>query len=194
MQSIAADAFVPIIPVAKGHRANSLSIHGELAYGNGIADLYTGLSGGIVFPFLTNTTNQNPAPVYSAPIDNGIVAFDLNGNVHAIQWTSALGGLQYYLPIADGRVFVVGNYGHMESNNTAQFVAPASSVDDPTSNHQNVSGAGVRKSIDLIDGSLFVDAWTGVRFGLEGAYYMDHYVDGVQANNVRVDLGGLFIF
>jgi hypothetical protein len=194
MESIAADAYVPIIPVSKGHRANALSVHGEYVYGQGIADLYTGLTGGIVFPFLTNTTAQNPAPVYSAPIDNGLVAFDSNGNLHYVEWTSMLAGLQYYLPIGEGRVFIVGNYGHMESNNTSQFVAARSAIDDPTSNHQNVSGAGVRKSIDLIDGSLFVDAWTGVRFGVEGAYYMDHYVDGVTANNVRIDVGGLFIF
>jgi hypothetical protein len=195
MESVAVDGYIPVIPATKTRRANSLSVQGELVYGSGISDLYTGLTGGILFPYLANTSGQNPQPVYAPNIDNGMVAFDLQGNLHAIQWTSIVGGLQYYLPAGDGRVFVVANYAHMQSNNTSQFAVDYNNTSpDTTVNHQQSATSGTRKSIDFFDASLFVDAWTGVRFGVEGAYYMDHYLDGVQANNVRVDVGGMFIF
>ncbi|MGO8995000.1 MAG: hypothetical protein ACLQVI_16925 [Polyangiaceae bacterium] len=194
-ESVAVDAFVPIIPATKTRRSNSLSLHGELVYGNGISDLYTGLTGGIAFPYLTNTTPTNPQPVYSPNIDNGMVAFDLQGNLHAVQWTSYLAGLQYYLPFANGRVFLAVNYAHMQSNNTSQFTSDFTNAPpDPLSNHQNSSTWGTRKSIDFGDASLFADVMSGVRVGVEGALYFDHYVDGVQAKNTRVDAAGIFMF
>ena len=42
----AADAFIPVIPGSKEHKDNSLALNGELAFGEGSADFYTGLSGG----------------------------------------------------------------------------------------------------------------------------------------------------
>src|SRR5208282_1921365 len=50
--SLAADAFLPILPASKEHRDNALSITGEFVYGAGISDLYTGLNGGVQFPFI----------------------------------------------------------------------------------------------------------------------------------------------
>ncbi len=194
--SVAGDLFLPIVPVRHGKKDNALSVHGEVVYGNGISDLYTGLTGGVTFPYLTNVNlGLNPAPVYTANIDNGMVAFDLRGDLRAIEWTAYLAGLQYYLPVDNGRVFVVANYAHMESDNTAQFAANYNdSSPSPGTNHQNSATSSTRKSIDFYDASLFVDAMTGVRIGVEGAYYQDHYVDGVQANNIRVDLAGMFLF
>ena len=53
--AIAVDAFIPVIPGSKGHMGNSLSILGELVDGAGIADMYTGLTGGVGYPTLPAT-------------------------------------------------------------------------------------------------------------------------------------------
>jgi hypothetical protein len=194
MFSLALDGFVPIIPATKDKRDNALSVHGEFVSGQGSSDLYTGLTGGITFPYLPNTTGINPAPSYPQNVDNGIAAFDANGNLHAINWTSYLFGLQYYLPIANGRVFVAGNYSHMQSSNIADFTQSfGNAAPDPTKFHFT-SDAAVRKSIDFVDAMLFGDVTNGVRLGVEWAHYVDHYVDGTSAKNDRIQGAGMFMF
>ena len=47
MSAIAADAFIPIVPVSKDHKGNSLSVDGEFSSGYGDADQFIGLTGGI---------------------------------------------------------------------------------------------------------------------------------------------------
>jgi hypothetical protein len=51
-EGIAVDAFIPVIPATKTTKGNSLSISGEVAYGRGLADLYTGFTGGVLNPAL----------------------------------------------------------------------------------------------------------------------------------------------
>jgi hypothetical protein len=194
MQSLAVDVFIPVIPTRDIHRGNALSIHGEFVNGNGIADLYTSLTGGISFPSVPNTTNLNPAPTYPQDIDNGLVMFDSKGNLHAINWNSVLAGLQYYFPFTDGRLFLVANYAHMQSSNIADFTTNYHGISPDPNALDFTSSATVRKSIDLLDFDLFADVTRGVRIGVEYAQYFDHYVDGTLAKNTRVQGAGLFIF
>ncbi len=194
MFSFAVDGFIPIIPATREHRDNALSIHGEVVSGNGIADLYTGLTGGLQFPYLPNTTNINPAPTYPQNIDNGLVMFDAKGNLHAINWTSYLMGLQYYFPFTNGRVFLAVNYSHMQSGNIADFTQSFGNVAPNPNAFHFTSSASVRKSMDFVDGSLFADVTRGVRVGIEYARYFDHYVDGTLAKDVRVQGAGMFLF
>ena len=76
----AVDGFIPVIPVTDVHdRRNALSIVGEFSTGAGISDLYTDLTGGALFPTLTNPQDRqqptNPPPVYPQNIDSGIATF-----------------------------------------------------------------------------------------------------------------------
>jgi hypothetical protein len=194
MESIAVDGFIPIIPARNGRQDNALSIHGEFVSGNGISDLYTSLTGGVTYPAVPNTTAINPAPTYPADTDNGLVGFDRLGNLHAINWTSYLFGLQYYLPVGNGRVFIVANYSHMQSANIADFTQDYHGVSANPNALDFTSATNVRKSIDFVDGSLFVDAARGVRIGVEYARYFDHYVDGTLAKDIRVQGAGMFLF
>jgi hypothetical protein len=45
------------------------------------------------------------------------VTFDADGNLKTIDWNALVVGLQYYLPVADGRVWVSANYSQLKSNN-----------------------------------------------------------------------------
>jgi hypothetical protein len=115
---VAVDAFVPVIPARSPiDRKNALSLNAEFTTGSGIADLYTGLTGGALFPTLPNPGNLDPAPLYRPNIDAGMVTFDADGNLKTIDWRAIVVGVQYYLPIADGRIWVSGNYSQLKSNN-----------------------------------------------------------------------------
>jgi hypothetical protein len=171
---LSVDALVPIIPATKESHDHALTIQGSYVTGAGIADLYTGLSGGVGNPTLPN------GMAYTPNIDNGLVLFheDADGrfSLHPIQWTSWLVGAQYYLP--GGMVWLAGNYSHLASSNAHLFGAPGKVFDEA----------------DWFDGNVFVDATANVRFGLEVARTRQTYVDGVKAGNTRVQLAAFLLF
>jgi hypothetical protein len=193
----AVDLFLPILPAREDKRDNALSLTGELVYGAGIGDLYTGLNSGVQFPNIPNNTGLANTPTWPQNIDNGLVAYDINPGgfaLHAVQWTSAMVGLQYYLPGLHGRAWISGNYSHMESNNTSQFARALTDTPNPQNYYFQTSTAQVRKGEDWWDANLFFDPVRAVRVGLEFASFMDHYVDGFTAKNYRAQVSGFFIF
>jgi hypothetical protein len=175
MSAFAVDGFIPILPGTKDKKGNSLSLNGEFASGYGFADLYTGLTGGIAFP-------TYPAPAGGAPpvanIDPGIVTYDAGGGLHGIQWTSYLVGAQYYLPGIDGKIFISGNYSHIQSANSHFYGAAARTT----------------AAEDWFDVNLFADPVPAVRVGLEYANFNTMTVDGIHSLNHRLQLSGFFIF
>jgi hypothetical protein len=177
--AIAGNIFLPVIPASKEKKGNSLSLVGQGAYGYGISDLFSGLTGGVGFPALPNPTMASPAPVYSANIDPGIVTYDGNGNLHFIQWLAILGGVQYYFPGLDGKMFVSANYSHLESPNTSDYFPNSKSV---------------RKSLDFWDVSLMADVTDAVRLGVEFADWRDDYLDSTHASNQRGQISAWYIF
>lgn len=192
-QSFAVDAFIPVIP-AKKRAGNALSVLGEFVYGSGIADLYTGLTGGAQMPTVANTTGLNPAPQYPQNVDNGLVVFDLDGSLHAIKWTTFLVGVQYTLPGFGGNVWITANYSRQISPNLADYTRPyAATLPNPQAAYY-ASAAQARKSMDFIDASLIAEVVPGLRLGAEYARYADRYVDGVHATNHRVQAAAIFLF
>jgi len=183
------DAFIPILPAKMDEKNNivgltpagSLSLNGNFVTGYGIADLYSGLTGGITFPALPNPTGAVPAPVYPQNIDNGIATFDPSGALHFVQWTSYIMGLQYYLPGVNGKVWISGNYMHIESSNTTTLV-PAAGL------------TKVLASADMVDGNVFLDLLPGFRLGVEFARNWSLYGDGQKPINDRVQGSAFFIF
>lgn len=170
----AIDAFLPVIPGSRGHMGNSLSLNGEFASGYGDADLYTGLTGGT-----TLAGGLTLPATYTQDLDNGIASFTSTGALNLIQWTSYLLGLQYYLPGANGDVWISGNFSHMESSNTPTLY-PGS--------------AKVRGAEDWWDANLFFNATPALRLGFEYAQFIDHYVDGSSPLNQRVQFSGFFLY
>jgi hypothetical protein len=175
---VAIDGYLPIIPATKDRKDNALSFNGEFASGYGMADFYTGLTGGAGFPGVPNPTNATPAPAYTANIDPGIVTYNAAGDLHYIQWTSFLVGLQYYLPATNGRAWISGNFSHMTSANLPSLATRAK----------------VRADEYWYDANLFVEPVTAVRVGLEYANFRDVYGDGTDATNHRFQLSGFFLF
>ena len=175
---VSLDALIPLIPATKEHRENALTLTGDFVTGAGIADLYTGLTGGVAQPLLPNPTGANPAPVYTPNIDNGLALFVPDGTLHPVQWTSYRVGAQYYLP-PSGNVWVSGNYSHMHSANAHAF-ANAKNTPWDTS--------------DWFDVNLFWDVTPAVRFGLTFDRFNQTYIDGVDATNYRVQFSAWYLF
>jgi hypothetical protein len=173
---IAVDAFVPVLPGTKERKDNSLSLNGEFADGYGSADFYTGLTGGIGWPTIPGT--PAPGTAFTPNIDPGVATYDAAGGLHLIHWQSYLFGAQYYLPGLDGRMWVSGNYSHMESSNMHFYGAPTKTT----------------AAEDWFDVNVFGDVTSAVRVGAEYANTNTMYVDGVHAINHRVQLSGFYIF
>jgi hypothetical protein len=189
--AIVADALVPVTRATVDKRDNALTLIGEFATGYGDADMYTGLTGGIGFPAV--------AGGYSPDIDSGIVTFDTSGKLHGIQYTSYLVGAQYYLPVFDGRVWIAGNYSHLESANSHYYTFITNSGTKPplgclAGAARTSTSCGVLAANDFFDVSLFVDPVSAVRFGLDYANTRTTYVDGIAAINHRIQFSGFFIF
>jgi hypothetical protein len=187
--SIAVDAFIPIIP-AKQRQGNAMSITGEFSTGYGNADLYTGLSGGAPAPNYTVTTTTKgvaSTAVDSADVDPGLVMYDNLGNLHLVQWTSWIVGLQYYLPGLDGKVWISGNLSGISSSNLQNGFGNAT-----TGNAFN--STKVRLSELWGDGNVFWAATDAVRFGFETAMFDDEYTDRTHAQNIRAQFSAYFIY
>jgi hypothetical protein len=174
---LAVNALIPVVPATKESRANALTLLGEFITGGGIADYYTGLSGGVAQPALPNPMMTNPAPVYTPNVDNGLVIFKADGTLHPVRWQSYGAGLQYFLPPA-GKVGIVGNYSHLTSENAHAFGTAARIFDKQ----------------DFIDGNLFFDITPAVRLGVDFVWINQTYVDGVEAKDYRGQLSGYLIF
>lgn len=200
--SLAADAFIPVLPATKDTRDNALSLTGEVVYGGGIADLYTGLNGGLTFPYVPQGMFAANTQTWPQNIDNGLVNYDITGYaLHPVQWTTYMLGLQYYLPALKGKVWVSANYSHTQSRDSSLLGNYSATSDfarqgatNPQAYYYSQSPAQLRSSEDWWDANVFVDPLPSVRVGLELAEFIDHYVDGYTATNVRGQLSGFFLF
>jgi hypothetical protein len=191
-ESIAVDAMLPIIPATKERKGNSMTLTGEFAWGSGISDLYTGLTGGVpISPTLPNPMMTMPPPAYTADFDQGQLSFDAAGGLHAVDWRSFNLGLQYYFPALDGRLWLSGNYSRMWSDNSGTLLGLAAA---PTAALIATAKSKIRDHEDWFDVNIFGDPYPGVRLGIEYSRFIDTYVDGVHGVNDRGQFSGWFIF
>jgi hypothetical protein len=178
---IAANAFLPVIPASNAKkRGNSLSLTGEYSRGTGIADMYSDLTGGLLFPQLPNSQDRedptNPPPVYTPNIDPGIVTFDGDNRLRTCDWEGFVAGLQYYLPILDGRVWVSATHSQLRSDNIVE-ITPAA------------GRGGIYDHAWYYDGSLFVAITDAIQMGVALQRIDQRLGDGVKTQNYRTEFG-----
>jgi len=186
---LAVNAFVPVIGARSAtDRGNALSLTGEFTTGTGTPDLYTGLTGGALFPLLPDPSgNITPPPLYRPNIDSGIVTYDANGNLKTIDWRAFVIGLQYYLPIGGGRVWIAATYSRLESANILALTPEA-------------SRGGVFIKQQYFDGSLFVTLTPAVQLGLSFQQTQQTFGDSPfngahpEGKNMRSEAGLRFFF
>jgi hypothetical protein len=177
---ISVDALIPIIPGTLDHRGDALTVTGSFVQGTGIADFYTGLTGGLGFPALPNPAMATPAPAYTPNIDPGLVTYTATGDLHTIDWRSFLVGAQYYLP-PSGRVWISANFSQLSSKNIELYATGA-------------QAASVFKRSQWVDGNLFVDLNAALRIGAEVAWSHQKLVDDSTRHNYRIQTSAFYIF
>ena len=194
--SIAVDAFIPVIPSSREHMGNSLSLVGEFVDGQGISDMYTGLVSGVVFPTVPNPTMVATPTVYNPQIDAGIANINPTSQaVSFIEWRTIRGGLQYYFPGVDGKMWLSGNYANVNSPNAGSFATTTTTAATATTPAKTTTTAGtLRSTLNFFDVNLMGDVTPAVRLGIEYAYYTDKYADGISGTNHRVQGSAYYIF
>jgi len=179
---VSVDGIIPVVPATAADWDNALTLTASFVRGQAIADLFTGLTGGV--SLATPAAAAGTTSSFTSDIDNGLVIFTSDGQMHAIRWQSVLVGAQYYFPTTPFRMWISGNYSHMSSGdigNIAETTGP------------NTKSKIFNKS-DFADGNLFVDATQAIRFGLEYAWFRQTYLDGTKGTNNRVQFSAFYIF
>jgi hypothetical protein len=150
----AASLLLPVIPAsAQYDHGNALTLTGEFSIGTGIADMYTGMDGGSRFPLLPGVTATMPALQYQANVDPGLVTFDRTFSLKTVNWRAFVGGLQYYLPIENNRVWVSGLYSRIWSDNI-KTLTPMDSL------------GAIFTKMEYIDGSIQMELSPAVVLGI----------------------------
>jgi hypothetical protein len=171
---LSVDALVPVIPASDGNdRKNRLTLTGSYVIGTGIADLLT-TGGGAQFPTLPNPAQQSPPPVYASDIDPSLVTFDVTtGIAHTIDWYAYKAGLQYYLPVFDGRMLFAANYTYSHSKNMRDLY--------PCAGTEIELLGTIADTSQYADANFFFDATPSIRFGVSGQYTKVDYL-GANSN------------
>lgn len=184
--AISFDALVPIIPSSNGDKANKLTAVATFVMTKGAGDLLGGITGIASSSACTTATSQClsaalPATASGAVYpDNNQVAWDSDGEFHAISWNGFLVGADYYLP-PSGRFFISATYSQAKSNNVADY-APAASL------------SNIYTQATHYDGNLFCDVTPAVRLGLSYQHRETKYADGKTGKNDRYHFTAYYNF
>ena len=178
----ALDLFLPVFPAHGDDLGDALSLTLELTSGSGLADMYPGLTGGVLFPSLPNPSNTSPAPAYASNIVPGVVTFDANGRLTLVEWHALVLGAQYYLPVARGRrVWVSATYSRTTSDNDV-LVVPRQ--EQPF----------VWSESRYYDLNVFVAVTSALQLALSSQVTQQTFGDRVMARNDRVQLAATYFF
>jgi hypothetical protein len=176
------DVFLPIMHPEKESRANSLSLTGEIAYGNGFNEVYSGFTGG--------------AGAVAGIADAGYVGFRGN-NLVGINWRTDNVGIQYYMP-GDGTWWIAAMYSDCNSYNIWKMGAtPAAGVPLGFGN-----GAAFKRSY-FYNVDLFWDITPAVRIGVSWDLYRQFFpvagnvagsFSNISARDERLQFSFFFLF
>jgi hypothetical protein len=188
---VSLDTFLPIIPAANlVDRGNRLALMGSFVKGAGIGDLMS-VTGGAQFPPLFRDIITNPPLGYAANVDPGLVTFDAQGVLHAIEWTAFRVGLQYYLPTT-GRWIFSANYTQAHSPNLAKLYSQGGLEVDVQTH--------VADTLRYADAKLTFDVTPVVRIGVYGQYTQTVYLpappalDRDRPHNLRLAGQAIYLF
>jgi hypothetical protein len=174
-KGVCLDLFLPLLHPDAQSKANSLSFTGEIVYGAGINDLYTGFSGGL--------NNIAAANVVTGIGDQGPIGY-LGTELKAVQWRTEIAGLQYYLP-PDGNWWISLNYGSDKSNNIGKLAGTNGTVFAP-----NI----VFDRSQWLNASLSWSVTPAVILGLSVDQYRDSFVNEQTSRDTRVQFSAFYVF
>jgi hypothetical protein len=174
---VALDALVPIIPGDDPEKpGNTLTVLGEAAQGYGISDQYLNLTFGLP-TFSIQQSNGTGTPIN---IDPGIVDFDPNGVLRAIDVKSIMGNVQYVLPAPLDNVGLSGIYSYLYSDNIDRIATVTQS--------QTGSYSKIFVKQRYLEAALHVFVTPAWRFSVSYCNTMQTFLDGLPETNIRIVL------
>ena len=180
---VAANLFLPIVPArSRADLGNTLSATAEATMGTGIANLYTGLTGGVLFPALPNPAMTLPVPTYNPDIDEGLATYDAAGKLHTINWRAVVVGLQYRAPFGMGRKLGLSVVGSQIQSNNVDALTPTQGL------------SGVFSKALYGDGNVFFAPTPESQVGASVQVERQTFGDGVYGVNVRGELAVYYFF
>jgi hypothetical protein len=178
----AANAIVPVLAASDASDfTNCLTLTGEVSMGSGVADRYSALTGGAMFPALGNPQGLAIPPLFIQNIDSGLVTYDAEENLKTINWRALVLGAQYYLPISVVRIWVTGLYARVESDNLKELT--------PLTNQ-----GGIFTKAQYMDGSVFVGITPDLHIGASFQVTEQWRPSGAQPRNMRVHVATNLFF
>ncbi|MEA2696791.1 MAG: hypothetical protein QOI66_1062 [Myxococcales bacterium] len=198
------DTFLPLYGASMDDQSNALAITGEVALTAGASDMFGGLGGGFAPPpsalraaVAGMPMAMPPVPAvtavnYNQNFDNGVIAWD-GADFVPIKWLTIAAGLQYHLPVYDGKLlWFTGNFGMAKLQDTAKYnLAPTAAM-----NPMGTSVAtNVMKSNLYFDGTIFASLGPAAHLAVNYANYKMKYMDDTSsAVNHRVMVALYFFF
>jgi hypothetical protein len=172
--ALALNVFLPLYPAHGEDLANATSFTLEASSGSGFADLYSGFTGGALYPALPNP-QMTIGPVYRPSTPQGVATFDAVGNVRTLNWRALVLNLRYHLPLARGRrVWLAATWSRMSSSNLQTFATP-------------VGVFSTYPETRYVDATAFVSIWRGLQAALSFQRTKQAYATG-DHENLRVQL------
>jgi len=193
---VAVDAFLPVIPARTADTGNALSLLGEFVYGQGMGDLYSGLSSGLAVPALVPVPAGSPPGTpsttpYNPQLDAGLVTVDAKGNATVIQWQTLRAGLQYTLPGLDGRFWIAANYANVTSPNAPRLITQIGAT---ATARATTNAPAIRNVLNWFNVYFMSELTPAVRLGFAYAYSNDKYLDGQSGTNHRLEGSAYYVF
>jgi hypothetical protein len=179
----AVNVFLPIIPArSREDLGNALSATAEATMGTGIANLYTGLTGGVLFPSLPNPSMTLPVPKFNADVDEGLLTYDAAGKVHTINWRALVLGLQYRAPFGQGRKLGLSAVASKIESDNVVSLTPQQGL------------PAVFSKTEYVDGNVFYAPTPESQVGASVQVERQTFGDGVRGVNVRGQLAVYYFF
>jgi hypothetical protein len=177
------NVFLPIIPArSREDLGNALSATAEATMGAGIANLYTGLTGGVLFPSLPNPSMTLPVPKFNADVDEGLVTYDAAGKLHTINWRALVVGLQYRAPFGQGRKLGLSAVASKIESDNVVSLTPQQGL------------PAVFSKAEYVDGNVFYAPTPESQVGASVQVERQTFGDGVYGVNVRGQLAVYYFF
>jgi hypothetical protein len=174
--ALALNLFVPLIQAHGTDLTNATSFALELSSGSGVADLYSGFTGGGSFPALPNPMNLPAPPVYRPSTPPGIATFDAVGNVQTINWRALVLNVRYHLPVAQGRrVWLEATWSRVTSSDLQRFTPPG-------------GVSSIYPETHYADAAAFVSIFRGLQAALSYQRTKQSYAAGGDHENQRGQL------
>jgi hypothetical protein len=179
----AVNLFLPIIPAKSADDlGNTLSATAEATMGAGISNLYTGLTGGVLFPTLPNPTMMLPVPIFVPDVDQGLVTYDADGNLQPVKWRALVVGLQYRAPWGMGRRLGLSAVASQLESTNIDALTPVQGLPLVFSKAQ------------YVDGSVFFAPTPESQVGGSVQIERQTFGDGLQGTNIRGELAVYYFF